>query len=908
MKQITPGTYRHVLIPLLTLLCTSGVRAVTVDDFVARIYTNAQGTLPYRLFIPTNYTPVQKYPLVLFLHGAGERGTDNRLQLTGQTGPLVFATATNQSRYPSFMVAPQCPPGASWDDNIRRQQILGLMNLLQSQYGIDSNRWYITGLSMGGYGTWDQITQFPTLYAAAVPMSAGGVSGFAPRIINIPIWNFHAANDGTVNVSGSRAMVGAVRTAGGNVIYTEYATGGHVIWTPAYNTPTLMNWVYAQRRGIPATNTPILAITAPTVEPLYASTNISSLNLAGQASDGNATVTQVTWTNYQDVTLSGIAIGTNNWSVSNLPLSGARTNNLLVTAKGTSWYPTLGGNTTFNDTLKVIFPPFIMAQPESRLVNQGNAVAFSLTLGSARLSPTYQWRLNGTNLPGSTSASLVLTNVQIENAGVYSVRVSNPFGFVLSSNATLSVNRLPVANPQTLSVNEDSPLAITLSGSDADGDALSYAVTSPSHGTLSGLAPDLVYQPSSNYHGPDSFAFKVNDGKIDSASVVIAISVAPVNDAPLAEPQAVSVNEDSTVAITLTGSDVDGDVLTYSVTGPANGDLSGTAPNLIYRPKANYFGRDGFSFQVSDGQLASAAATVSITVVSVNDAPVAVARISPLFHLTSNDTSLVVIARNNTNAPIVFDGSLSSDVENDPLQYSWVEGGNGQFATGVVVTNAFDVGSHTVELLVSDGADRSTNTVTFAVITPAKAVAELIALVDHVAIERRNKHPLIVSLTVAIAAFDRGSFGAGINQLQAFQNKVRAQVAPSDPSSADTFLQGAQAIIDALVGAEAGLSSSPILKIRGQITSIARHANGGTHIHFFGASGEHYAVQASANLNNWETIGTPVDNGSGWFEFEDTASHPARFYRIIVPEQGLLAPCAQSAVTGSSTTIPPAPR
>src|SRR5437667_6262141 len=128
------------------------------------------------------------------------------------------------------------------------------------------------------------------MYAAAIPMSGSGNTGLASRIIQVPIWNFHAANDGTVNVSGSRTMINAVRRAGGNPVYTEYATGGHVIWTPAYNTPILMDWVYAQKRGVAATNAPLLTITAPTTEAIYASSNIVSLNLGGTASDGHGSV------------------------------------------------------------------------------------------------------------------------------------------------------------------------------------------------------------------------------------------------------------------------------------------------------------------------------------------------------------------------------------------------------------------------------------------------------------------------------------------------------------------------------------------------------------------------------------------------------------------------------------------
>src|ERR1043166_2855393 len=106
--------------------------------------------------------------------------------------------------------------------------------------------------------------------------------------------------------------------AAGKPAYTEYATGGHPIWTPAYNTPILMDWVYAQKRGAAATNAPLLTITAPTMQATFSSTNVGTLNLAGTASDGHASVTLVTWTNFQSTTFNGVASGTTNWSVTNV--------------------------------------------------------------------------------------------------------------------------------------------------------------------------------------------------------------------------------------------------------------------------------------------------------------------------------------------------------------------------------------------------------------------------------------------------------------------------------------------------------------------------------------------------------------------------------------------------------------
>lgn len=231
-----------------------------------------------------------------------------------------------------------------------------------------------------------------------------------------------------------------------------------------------------------------------------------------------------------------------------------------------------------------------------------------------------------------------------------------------SNNGTVSitvtpVNDPPVANAQSVSLPEDGSLGIMLTGSDVDGDALTFAVvTPPAHGTLSGSAPNLTYSPAANYNGTDSFTFRANDGTVNSISATISITVTPVNDAPVANSQSASLAEDGTKAITLTGSDVDGDPLTFTVVAPPlNGSLSGTAPNLTYTPAANFNGNDSFTFKVNDGTVDSNNGTVTITVTPVNDAPVANAQ--------------TVTLPEDGSAAVTLTGS---DIEGSTLTYSIV--------------------------------------------------------------------------------------------------------------------------------------------------------------------------------------------------------------------------------------------
>jgi hypothetical protein len=200
--------------------------------------------------------------------------------------------------------------------------------------------------------------------------------------------------------------------------------------------------------------------------------------------------------------------------------------------------------------------------------------------------------------------------------------------FATVSIMVTPVNDPPVATAASVTLAEDTSANIVLSGTDVDGDTLTFTVLSnPSHGTLTGTAPNLTYTPAANYFGGDSFTFRVNDGHVNSATATVTLSVTAVNDAPVATPVSATLAEDTSANIVLTGTDVEGDALTFTVaSNPAHGTLSGAAPDLVYTPAANYFGSDSFTFTASDGQATSGPATVAITVTPVNDAPAAQAQ------------------------------------------------------------------------------------------------------------------------------------------------------------------------------------------------------------------------------------------------------------------------------------------
>lgn len=253
---------------IITLLIVIPALAQDSSLFKKEQYINGKDTLNYRILYPINYDVNKKYPAILFLHGAGERGNDNEKQLVH--GAKLFTDSANRVKYPAFVIFPQCPESSFWakikrEDDPPTDSLGGftfistgapnkpieLVDKLIDSFSrtpqVNPKKIYLGGLSMGGMGTFEMLWRKPKFFAAAFPICGGGdpkkVKVYAKKF---PVWVFHGDSDSVVPVSNSRLMVNKLNAAGGNVKYSEYAGVGHDSWTNAFAEPELLEWLFEQ--------------------------------------------------------------------------------------------------------------------------------------------------------------------------------------------------------------------------------------------------------------------------------------------------------------------------------------------------------------------------------------------------------------------------------------------------------------------------------------------------------------------------------------------------------------------------------------------------------------------------------------------------------------------------------------
>lgn len=299
----------------------------------------------------------------------------------------------------------------------------------------------------------------------------------------------------------------------------------------------------------------------------------------------------------------------------------------------------------------------------------------------------------------------------------FSYRVSDNNGLVSSSDATVlvnvtSVNDTPEAIKGVAQTFEDKSISITFTGTDVDEDPLTFTIIQqPTHGTISGSGATRIYTPDENYHGADSLTFKASDGQLDSLSSLFVFDIISVNDRPVATGQNITVREDSSVDIVLSGTDIDGDDLNFSLVGSnLSGTITGSAPNITYTPPKNFNGQESFSFIANDGDLDSASKEVNVTVEAVNDVP------------TTEDQELFLAEDEALSFELI-----AEDVDGDKLTYTILSEPKNGTLSGSAPNLTYSPaehynGSDTLIYKVNDGQeDSQTATVSFEVAAIADA-------------------------------------------------------------------------------------------------------------------------------------------------------------------------------------------
>jgi predicted peptidase len=195
----------------------------------------------YLLFLPEGYGQKRRrWPLIMFLHGAGERGDDlDKVKKHGL--PKIVE---NRRDFPFIVVSPQCPEGYTWDEN---ELLVNLLDDILTRYSVNKNRVYLTGLSMGGFGTWSLAAAYPERFAAIAPICGGGSRLMTHRLKDVPIWAFHGAKDNIVPLNESEEMVDAVKSQGGDARLTVYPDAAHDSWTATYDNQELYSWFLKHR-------------------------------------------------------------------------------------------------------------------------------------------------------------------------------------------------------------------------------------------------------------------------------------------------------------------------------------------------------------------------------------------------------------------------------------------------------------------------------------------------------------------------------------------------------------------------------------------------------------------------------------------------------------------------------------
>lgn len=438
------------------------------------------------------------------------------------------------------------------------------------------------------------------------------------------------------------------------------------------------------------------------------------------------------------------------------------------------------------------------------------------------------WNNVGLNTANPWTVQIIIEDLD----ALGNVKSRTPVDFFLIINTTIGVDpEIVITPPGPFNVDANAPMSFTITGTDADagstvtinsGGLPMGATTSPSLPTTGPSGTQATFNWTPTEPGTHQISFSVRDNtgrqRLGGASITVR-AVSDLSIAKVATPEPVKVTSNLTYSITVsnrgpseaTAVNVT-DTLPAGVTFVSASSSQGSCTQsvgVVTCSLGNLMSAAGADITVivtpseagsitnyarvtsssSDPNMADNEATAVSTIEPVNEAPIADASAS----------EMVVISGNNVDATVRLDGSRSSDPDGDPLNYNWFEGATA-LASGAVADVTLAVGTRSVDLVVSDGLESDSDTIEVVVLSLCDAIGLLKVEIDAANLSRKNKRPLLTTIETGCQSFDAGDFRTGVNQLQAFQNKVRAQVAPTDPAAAQIFHDLAQDIIDAVEG------------------------------------------------------------------------------------------------------------
>jgi len=668
--------------------------------------------LPYRLLLPRNYSSSIKYPVVIFLHGQGESGTDNVKQLnSGANGAMsIVSTASpdNQALFPCIFVAPQ----TNNDWKTMGPKIGDIINTLKTQYSVDEDRITLTGLSMGALGSWLIVKALPNTFNCLVPLSGGGGTSDLEKL---PVWAFHAENDNTVGANGTDNAISTLRSRGIPVLYTRYTTGDHNIWSKSYQLPELVPWISVQRRGQPIQGTPALRV-------LTTSQGTSPLKVTGTTVlPSTMSATRVGWcrSNNGGVTAGddGITNGTTTFvsgtaNFLSTSLAGYR----IVIRKD------IAGATSgfyYDITSVTSATSLILDRTSSASANRSYSLYKPGTYTNLNPSPgttTDNWKTWSVDVPlsGSTQIVQIIAELALSTSTLggrttynYPINITNasPTGDTVAP--TISVVS-PVIDPATVFTSVAPSVTIAGSASDNVGvTSVTWINDRGPSGVASGSASWAITDlPLSA--GPNTITIAAKDAKNNAGTIYLLINYNPpagtdtvAPSIAITSPTASGAYTSTTSTINLSGTASDNAGLasvtwtnaTLNTSGPAVGTSNWSANSLSLAAGTNVI-----SVKAADlsGNTATASITVTYNATPVNQAPVVSA---------GSDQTITLPATATLSGSVTDDGLPSSTVTKS---WSTVSGpGTVIFSdtTSLTPTAAFSVaGGYVLRLTANDGA------------------------------------------------------------------------------------------------------------------------------------------------------------------------------------------------------------